>query len=118
MDEVEPINEHPEDDSMSSSDDDQEDDFDLNDKELKEIENLKETLAKNPYDYQSYVSLIDLLRRAGELEQLRTIRNNFAKNYPLSSELWLAWISDEKRVATSNDEKQHVEDLFLSLIHI
>ena len=102
-----------EDDSMSSSDDDDMDEgCDLNDQELKEVENLKQILESDPYDYQSYVSLINLLRRAGELDQLRAIRNSFAKYFPLTPELWLAWISDEQKVATTEIEKKHVEGLF------
>ena len=114
-DSVDPTDNHQfkEDDSMSSSDDDDMDEgCDLTDQELKEVENLKQILDKDPYNYQSYVSLIDFLRRAGELDQLRTIRNSFAKHFPLTPELWLAWISDEQKVATTEKEKKHVEGLF------
>ena len=68
--------------------------------DVKEIEKLKQTLLENPYDYQSYVSLIDLLSRAGELLDLRTIRSNFSKYYPLTPDIWLAWIKDEQKIST------------------
>ena len=80
--------------------------------DVKEIEKLKQTLSENPYDYQSYVSIIDLLSRAGELLDLRTIRSNFSKYYPLTPDIWLAWIKDEQKISTSDEELEHVQELF------
>ena len=72
----------------------------LTEQDIKEIEKLKQNISENHYDYQSYISLIDLLSRAGELEDLRTVRSSFSKYYPLTPDIWLAWIKDEQKIST------------------
>ena len=94
------------DESMSSSDDDE-----LSEQEQKQVQSLKDAILKNPYDYESYLTLIGLLKKAGEFLDLRSVRKSFAEHYPLSSEIWLDWIQDEQKVATSPEEKEHIEHL-------
>ena len=98
------------DESMSSSDD--ENDDELSEQEQKQVQSLKDAILKNPYDYDSYLTLIGLLKKAGEFLDLRSVRKSFAEHYPLSSEIWLDWIQDELKVATSPEEKEHIESLF------
>ena len=85
---------------------------DENETNFVEIENLKQALKANPYDYDKYLSLIEKLGEAGELELLRNTREDFAKHFPLSSEIWLAYLADESKLATTNEEKIAVGDLF------
>lgn len=77
-----------------------------------EIERLKDVILTNPFSYDDYVKLISLLRSAGELEDVREVREQFAKRFPLSPSLWKEWICDEERMATTPEEKQSVIDLF------
>lgn len=63
---------------------------------------LRHKLADNPYDYQAHLDIVNLLRTAGELEQLRQAREDFSQKFPLSPELWLEWINDEKSVNESD----------------
>ena len=98
-----------EDEEMKSSSSEEEIDDNVNEEEIKK---LKSELKENPYLYDKYVSLIQLLSEAGELEDLREVRETFAKYYPLTPELWLAWLADEQRLAASVREKENVSKLF------
>ena len=64
--------------STSSSGEEDNDD-EVNEQEIK---NLKSELEENPFLYDKYVSLIQLLSEAGELEELRHWRETFAKYFP------------------------------------
>ena len=98
---------------MSAEEDENMSSDDENDtKNEEEITQLKVDLQADPFLYDKYVRLIELLSQAGELEDLRRIRETFAKYYPLSAELWLAWLADEQRLASSPEEKAQVNDLF------
>ena len=94
------------------SDDGSSSDSDDNDNNNVEIEQLKQGLRDDPYAYDKYGKLIEYLSKAGELDELRNTRNAFAKHFPLSSEIWLSWLSDEKKIATTNEEKASVGELF------
>lgn len=101
-------NEEGESEEDSPSDEDEEIDKQTAD----EIVRLKDVLLTNPYSYDDYIKLIKLLRTAGELEDVRHIREDFANRFPLAPSIWLEWIADEQRVATTGEEKQSVVDLF------
>lgn len=91
-----------------SDDDDDDDDEDANEAEVKALE---ASLSTNPYNYSSHVALINKLHTMGELDRLRAARDNMSNLYPLSPELWLAWISDEIKLATTDDQKTEVVKL-------
>ncbi|TGZ75474.1 hypothetical protein CRM22_000354 [Opisthorchis felineus] len=100
----------------SSSSDSSDSDFELEDKQeedLKaEVSSLKAELARQPILYELHVRLINALRRLGDLDELRLAQENMNKIYPLSPDLWLKWIKDERKIATTDDEKRQVELLF------
>lgn len=100
--------------SNSSSEDDSSSDEDLeSDKQtMDEIARLKDSLLTNPYSYDDYIQLIKLLMSTGELEELRTSREKFSERFPLASSLWLEWISDEQRMASTVEEKMSIIELF------
>ncbi|XP_071747860.1 squamous cell carcinoma antigen recognized by T-cells 3-like [Lepeophtheirus salmonis] len=92
---------------------DDEDMEDAREKELNEkLKAVNETLKNNPYDYQSHIDKISVLKSLGELEELRLARQTFSKLYPLSVELWLTWLQDEQRLASSPKERKEVCHLF------
>lgn len=88
---------------------DEEDDDD--DEDEAEVRMLEASLTENPYDYTTHVTLIGKLHDMGELERLRAARENMSAKYPLSSELWLAWLRDEIKLATTPEQKAAVEIL-------
>ncbi|XP_011871430.1 PREDICTED: squamous cell carcinoma antigen recognized by T-cells 3-like [Vollenhovia emeryi] len=94
--------------SDDDDDDNDEDDEDVNEAEVKSLE---ASLSANPYDYSSHVALINKLHTMGELDRLRAARNNMSNVYPLSPELWLVWISDEIKLATTGEQKAEVVEL-------
>ncbi len=97
-------------DSSSSSDEDMDEEVDS--ANAAKIAQLKADLVQNPYDYDKYLALIQVLKENGELDDLRSIRSKFAQAYPLAPDIWLAWLSDEQKLAMSNEEKEKVGELF------
>ena len=91
--------------------DDQDEDDDEEDADEAEVRVLEATLAQNPYDYASHVAIINKFQRMGELERLRSARENMSSTYPLSPELWLSWMRDEIKLATTTEQKAEVAKL-------
>lgn len=91
--------------------DDQDEDDDEEDADEAEVKLLEASLAQNPYDYASHVALINKLQRMGELERLRAARENMSSKYPLSPELWLSWLHDEIKLATTPEQKAEIVNL-------
>lgn len=98
------------DEKIDESDSDS-DDNDDDDAEETEVKSLEASLTKNPYDYAGHVALINKLQKMGELDRLRVARENMSTVYPLSPELWLSWIRDEIKLATTTEEKSEVVKL-------
>jgi len=101
-----------EDDKRSGSD---EDDFEEEEEDpelLKKISEFEDEISNNPYNYAAHLELVTLLRKTEEFEKLRSARRKFSEFYPLTGELWVEWISDEQKIATSEEEKKMVVELF------
>ncbi|XP_047736923.1 squamous cell carcinoma antigen recognized by T-cells 3-like isoform X2 [Hyalella azteca] len=94
------------DDSMSSSDVEEEDE-----KILEKIKNLRQQLVSWPRFYDGHIELINSLRKSGELLEARQAREAMNKYFPLTPELWLDYIHDEKAVCTTADERNFVISL-------
>lgn len=111
LEEMEKDNEDSEDeddDDMEDSDEEEKEDPEL----LKQISQYKEELLSNPYNYNAHLQLVTLLRKSDNFDQLRNARKAFSEHYPLTGELWIDWINDELKIASTDEEKQAVEDLF------
>ncbi|XP_015126104.1 squamous cell carcinoma antigen recognized by T-cells 3 [Diachasma alloeum] len=93
---------------LGDDDEDEDDDDDADEAEVKQLEGV---LAENPYDYASHVAVITKLQMMGDLERLRIARERMSDKYPLSPELWLAWLRDEMKLAVSEGERRAVEEL-------
>lgn len=76
-----------------------------------EVKALQTSLATNPYDYATHVALINKLHKMGELDRLRTARDNMSNMYPLSPELWLSCMQDEIKLAVTPEQKAEVVKL-------
>lgn len=87
-------------------------DDDQDDKDESEVRQLESLLTTNPYDYNTHVTLITKVKAMGELNKLRLARENMSNIYPLSPELWLSWLRDEIKLATSPEERSPIVILF------
>ncbi|KAJ8312590.1 hypothetical protein KUTeg_009963 [Tegillarca granosa] len=73
---------------------------------------LLQLVEKDPFQYDAHVELIKILREMGELERLRNAREKMSELFPLTPELWLDWLRDEIPIATTDDERRKIEQLF------
>lgn len=105
-DDEEMENDEKSDDTIISSDS-----SDVEDTDEAEAKALEASLTKNPYDYASHVALIGKLHKMGELDRLRVARENMSNVYPLSPELWLSWMRDEIKLATTAEQRAEVVKL-------
>ncbi len=76
------------------------------------VKELDQVLRSDPSDYQAHVDRIGLLKELAELDRLRAAREDFSSAYPLSPELWLQWIEDEKGLVVTDADKERVFSLF------
>jgi squamous cell carcinoma antigen recognized by T-cells 3 len=63
-------------------------------------------------DYDAHVQLIKCLRDRGEIRKLEKARQAFASMFPLTEDMWLEWISDESRLAVTDDDQAKIIGLF------
>jgi hypothetical protein len=89
------------DDTSSDSSEEQIDDS----KQESELVALRDIVQSNLYNYQSHIDYITLSRQYGNLEHLRVARQTMSEIYPLTPQLWLDWIHDEKQLLISNTEE-------------
>ena len=93
--------------------DDMEDDFDDEDSKVKEeLKALNDRINFDEEDYDAHDSKIRLLKSIGELDDLRIARQKFADIFPLTDEMWLEWIKDEKNLVETEDDKKEIYKLF------
>jgi len=89
--------------------------------ELVEAAQLLEKIAQNPYDYDTHVAYISLLRKLGEVSDLRQAREVFHEFFPLSEgienfknifneDLWVQWLDDEE--ASAEADAESLQSLF------
>jgi len=76
------------------------------------IKSLKEELAINPSNYDKHLELIKVCKESGELDELRTARETFAKIFPLTEKLWMEWIADETSLTESEEEHEKLVELY------
>lgn len=95
------------DDELLSDSDDSSDD-----KLEQQVKELEVEIVKNVYNYDLHVQIIDAHRKLMNITEMRTAYERFRKCYPLTDQLWLDWIRDEVRIASSDTEKDYVLGLF------
>ncbi|XP_011499357.1 PREDICTED: squamous cell carcinoma antigen recognized by T-cells 3 [Ceratosolen solmsi marchali] len=76
-----------------------------------EIHLLEKKLTQNPYDYESHKLLISKFHKMGDLDRLRFARENMSSKYPLTPDLWLSWLRDEIKLATTPEQKCAVVEI-------
>lgn len=85
------------------------DEEDADEEKIAEIQKL---LEASPYSYDLHVQLISMCRNLGDLNKLRVARESMSKLFPLTSELWLDWLTDEKTLAATPEDNEKLVDLF------
>lgn len=90
------------------------------------IEKWTEAIKANPKDLEAYNKLIEIYRSNGEIEELRNIRLQMKKTFPLSPGLlllidlciatWNEWIEDEQGVASTVEEKESICHLYTAAL--
>lgn len=90
------------------------------------LEELWKHLQTSPMDYRSYISLIEVLQRGLDvhmqqsdlmqsyelLADLRQARESMNQHFPVGEDMWIRWLNEEMRVATSLEERIAVVELF------
>lgn len=100
-------------DKMVTSDDDELSSSDGEDKELEDrATGLEGELANNKYLYEVHLEVVEIYRKLGDIKSMREAYNRFSEYFPLTATIWLAWIKDEVKLATTSSEKKHVLTLF------
>ncbi|KIW01002.1 uncharacterized protein PV09_07520 [Verruconis gallopava] len=98
----------------------------LTQEECSLLDELGNHLVTNPFDYSSHVRFITLLQQGlavhvGKgaspheyelLQELRNARKTMDQIFPLGESLWVSWLDDEMALATNNDDRLRVMDLF------
>ncbi len=74
-------------------------------KQESELVTHREAVQSNPYNYQAHIDYITLARQYANLEHLRIARQTMSEVFPLTPQLWLDWIRDEKQLLISNTEE-------------
>lgn len=97
---------------IEESDSENDSDSDNEEEEKRKIEELQKQISKDPYQYDTHIDLIKLLKQLGELDQLRDARLRMSKLFPLTEDLWLDWLRDETPLVSDDTERKKIEDLF------
>lgn len=63
-------------------------------------------------DYDAHAQLVKCLKDRGELKKLEKARQAFSRQFPLTEDMWLEWISDESRLAVSDAEQAKITALY------
>ena len=99
-------------DNDSTTSESSQDEIEDNEQEVKLIE-LRKRIENNLYNYQDHIDYINLSRQYGNLEHLRFARRTMSEIFPLTEQLWLDWIRDEKQLLISNiEENKEINQLF------
>lgn len=82
--------------SGDSASDDSDDDSSDSDVDMPE-KGAEVDVIPSPFDYTGHVNRIQRLRLKGDKSLLREARENMSVNFPLSPDLWLNWLEDERQ---------------------
>ncbi|EMR10887.1 hypothetical protein PNEG_01034 [Pneumocystis murina B123] len=86
-------------------------DFDIS-KDLEEINTLLDKLMKQPFDYDSHIKYINLLKKHKMTDELRSAREAMQVYFPLTEEMWIEWLDDQEELALTSDDKISLLELY------
>ncbi|XP_038876548.1 squamous cell carcinoma antigen recognized by T-cells 3 isoform X2 [Benincasa hispida] len=93
----------------SSSDSDSEDDE--SDQKL-QLQSLQSQLSSDPSNYDAHVQCIKLLRKIGDIDNLRKAREAMSEIFPLTPLMWQEWAKDEASIDTGPEALAAIERLY------
>lgn len=74
-------------------------------KQEDELNALRSSVQSNPYNYDPHIAYIALSRQYANLDHLRYARQTMYEIFPLTPQLWLDWIHDERQLLVGNTEE-------------
>lgn len=77
-----------------------------------QVDILQQKLANNPYDYDTHVQLIAVLRARLDGPALRAARELLVQHLAVTEEIWAHWIQDEEDNAKSEQDFQFITGLY------
>ncbi|XP_011655427.1 squamous cell carcinoma antigen recognized by T-cells 3 isoform X2 [Cucumis sativus] len=93
----------------SSSDSDSEDD---ESNQNLHLQSLQSQLSSNPSDYDAHVQYIKILRKVGDIDNLRKAREAMSEIFPLTPSMWQEWAEDEASISTGPEALAAIERLY------
>lgn len=85
---------------------------DEDDADEEKMRQLQKEVEASPYTYELHVQLISLCRKLGDLDKLRAAREKMSEIFPLTPELWLDWITDERKLIAAPAQEKELVPLF------
>ncbi|QSL66641.1 hypothetical protein MERGE_001024 [Pneumocystis wakefieldiae] len=82
-------------------------DFDISE-DLEEINTLLDKLMKQPFDYDSHIKYIHLLKKHKMTDELKSAREAMQIYFPLTEE----WLDDQEELALTSDDKISLLELY------
>jgi len=75
--------------------------------------NMRKRVQANPYQYDAHIEYINALKKADKVQDLQHARTKMSETFPLTEELWKAWIEDEKLTAEDTiEDKKKIVNLY------
>lgn len=82
-------------------------------KELeRQADELERDITSNKYQYDKHEKLVNLYAELEDYGSLRDAYERFRDVYPLTPTLWMSWIKAEKEIASSDESKKHILELY------
>ena len=73
---------------------------------------VQQQLLEQPLSYELHLRLLEALREAGQVDELRKARGRMADLFPLTAELWLAWLDEERERVNGEDDQKRLLALY------
>ncbi|EPY53496.1 RNA-binding protein Prp24 [Schizosaccharomyces cryophilus OY26] len=80
------------------------------------VSELLEFTLQHPYNYEGHVKLIEELKQHGLKDDLHSARKRFQSLFPLSEDIWIEYLEDEKAVCNTLQDYERIIGLFESAV--
>uniref|UniRef100_A0A2M4AE49 Putative rna-binding protein sart3 rrm superfamily n=1 Tax=Anopheles triannulatus TaxID=58253 RepID=A0A2M4AE49_9DIPT len=100
-------------DDEETEDEEDEADETMESKHIKQYIEILTKIAGDKYNYDNYVQLLEVAHEMADLDKIRQSAEIFAAMFPLSPDIWLRWLKIEAPLATTDEQVENVEKLFI-----
>ncbi|WBW71753.1 RNA-binding protein Prp24 [Schizosaccharomyces osmophilus] len=80
------------------------------------VSELLEFTLQHPYNYEGHVKLVEELKQHGLKDDLHAARKRFQSLFPLSEDIWIEYLEDEKAVCNTLEDYERIVGLFESAV--